>query len=513
MSNIISQLKNIAPHNGKAIEMLYPTPGIIFKKINRKNYEEGRQNFNTYYQFRPSAIVYCESATQLSEAFLIATRAGFAIRVRSGGHDHEGECSATGAVVLDLSKMKNVDYDKVSRLAEIEPGAKFEDLVQILYSYGVAIPHGTCPSVAIAGFISGGGWGPWTRKEGMCCESLEAVSIVLGNGEIAYLDRSTKRGTELLWAISGGGGMSFGIITKFYIRTFPLPADLLKFELNFRGRFRSMDVFKAWENIIQSENNPELTGSNIRIKAKNNCEKQNDECTIYGSFSDTSEQLKTKITLWFNALDLNEGMTEEILRYVVIRENGQQVVDPQFFKELYVDWELIGAARLKGGTPSPHKITSRVVVKEGLGDSGRKNLHASLNSSTLPSEQELKDAEIDCYATHNAISGQFYAGYTNGNNLSSFPYKERPYIIQYQAWWGKNQNKARFEKCLNSVLDWQQECRDRVFPETNGSFISFKDASIMTKHYFAESYERLKEIKDTWSNDPNNFLSSRKTII
>ncbi|KMQ61362.1 hypothetical protein ACM46_15130 [Chryseobacterium angstadtii] len=511
--NIIEQLENITPYNGRPVE-------VVDKKwlISFNGYKKKKQNFNTYYQFDPLAIVYCESPEQVSEVVQLAGKENRILRVRSGGHDHEAECSATGAIVIDLSKMKHVSFDKATKIAEIEPGARFEDIVRILSAYDVSIPHGTCPSVAIAGFISGGGWGPWTRSKGMCCESLVAVSIVLGNGEIAYLDERTQRGRELLWAIRGGGGMSYGIITKFYIETFPLPDELIKFELTFKGRFKSMDVFKVWEDMIAPSNNPELTGTNIKIKARNPEDKDSiEECVIYGSFAESSETFKTKLKVWLKPLETDESFLEEYLKIEEIREKGKQIAGQIFFEELYVNWEL-GQAKLRGGTPSPHKVTSRVVVEDGWGASGRQNLYESLNTCILPTSQELKDSGIECYATHNAISGAYYANHKaagTGNTESSFPYKQRPFIIQYQAWWKLEGNipEAKFKKCLNSVLEWQQECRDRSFPETSGSFISFKDASIMTKHYFAESYEELKRIKEKWSNDPENIFSSRKTII
>jgi len=36
----------------------------------------------------------------------------------------------------------------------------------------LGIAHGTCATVAVAGYTMGGGWGPWTRLYGMACERL-----------------------------------------------------------------------------------------------------------------------------------------------------------------------------------------------------------------------------------------------------------------------------------------------------------------------------------------------------
>jgi len=66
---------------------------------------------------------------------------------------------------------------------------------------------------------------------------------------------------------------------------------------------------------------------------------------------------------------------------------------------------------------------------------------------------------------------------------------------------------------VNRAMDWIQECRDADFPQTDGSFISFKDSSIPTERYFPGVYERLQEIKRKYVNDSDNIFRTRKTII
>ena len=76
----------------------------------------------------------------------------------------------------------------------------------------------------------------------------------------------------------------------------------------------------------------------------------------------------------------------------------------------------------------------------------------------------------------------------------------------------EQQDNPVYER-TNRALDWMQVARDFDIPNTSGSFISFKDSSIPTKTYFAESYEELIRIKKDHSKDDLNHFRTRKTII
>lgn len=102
---------------------------------------------------------------------------------------------------------------------------------------------------------------------------------------------------------------------------------------------------------------------------------------------------------------------------------------------------------------------------------------------------------------------------------SAFPYKEKAYIIQYQAWWNAElEEKAQLHDNsvytrINRALDWIDACRDADIPNTSGAFISYKDKTIPTAVYFAQHYAQLQRIKGAYCQDPLNHFRSRKSII
>jgi hypothetical protein len=122
--------------------------------------------------------------------------------------------------------------------------------------------------------------------------------------------------------------------------------------------------------------------------------------------------------------------------------------------------------------------------------------------------------------TLGAISEPYYQNKKNVAKLNrAFSYKDKHFAIKYQTGW--NEDLADKEKLQNNpvsemtnrALDWMQVTRDFDIPNTSGSFISFIASSIPTATYFAENYEKLKEIKLKYSKDRLNHFRSRKTIF
>ena len=518
-------------------------------------YNDKRQVFNRRYQFRPAAIVFCENSTHVSSVLQLANDLDFHIRVRSGGHDHEGECSATDTVVIDLSKMKKVVIDEKKQEVRIQPGVIFKDLVPKLNLKNVGIPHGTCGTVGLPGFTLGGGWGPWTRLYGMCCEHLVGATIVLGDGTVKQLSAhaTDSADLELLWALRGGGGMSYGIVTELIIKTFPLPKDTIKFNLVWE-QTPAIKVLQRWEDLIdpakELPNNHRILGTNLKImaipkpKGKQDITKTVHPCTFYGYYAGTKKQLDEDLELWFGDL---QPYTKTIIEdKAPLRMLTSKKLTATAFKnnslmqyDVFSDWDRVLPVKNKLeaknkpqlGTippdrdpPAPHKISCRLLKENFFHDLGaQKSLLESLESGLVTVEG--METGIYCYVTLGAISGSYYAGYTEEAfpKGSAFPYKKRPYTIQYQAWWNvpeeddKSQNtgirKLYVDNYTNQALDWIEHCRSREFPQASGSFISFKDNSVPTSQYFMQSYEQLKEIKRMHSQDPKNILRSRKTII
>ena len=104
------------------------------------SYNQLRKVFNRRFDFMPSLIIQPFSTEHVAIAVQYATDNNIQITVKSGGHDHEGECVATGKVLIDFSLMNRTDVSlrnfregkEEVRQISIQPGAKFISIKQIL---------------------------------------------------------------------------------------------------------------------------------------------------------------------------------------------------------------------------------------------------------------------------------------------------------------------------------------------------------------------------------------------
>lgn len=151
--------------------------------------------------------------------------AGKRVTVRSGGHGFEGSAATDGGVLIDLSEMNEVSFDPERRAFALQPGATIGDVYRRLYKrWGVTLPAGEGTEVAIGGHLTGGGFGPLTRRLGAIVDYLCAVEVVVVDADgraraVVATDDPGDPHHDLWWAHTGGGGGNFGVVTRCWVRT------------------------------------------------------------------------------------------------------------------------------------------------------------------------------------------------------------------------------------------------------------------------------------------------------
>jgi len=85
---------------------------------------------------------------------------------------------------------------------------------------------------------------------GVAVDSVIEMQMVDANGKLLVVN--TKKNRDLFWALLGGGGGNFGIVTKFIIKVYDAPNSIIfgRYEYSFKKDF--IPVFKAWQKAITS---------------------------------------------------------------------------------------------------------------------------------------------------------------------------------------------------------------------------------------------------------------------
>lgn len=181
-------------------------------------YAEARQLFQPRYDsVAPGAVAYPAHAGDVAVCLDFARRAAVPVVARGGGHGYAGWSTRAGGLVIDVGAMAAVVVGADG--VRIGAGARLGDVNAALAGQGLAVPTGLCPSVGIAGLALGGGLGLASRSYGATSDRLTAAEVVTPDGAVREV--SADRDAELFWALRGGGGGNFGVVTAFRFDTHP----------------------------------------------------------------------------------------------------------------------------------------------------------------------------------------------------------------------------------------------------------------------------------------------------
>jgi FAD/FMN-containing dehydrogenase len=171
---------------------------------------------------------------------------GVAMRARSGGHSYAGYSTLADGIVLDLRRLNAISVDRGAGTATVGAGVQLIDIYTALAEHGATIPAGSCPSVGVSGVTLGGGMGLAGRAFGLTADHLIGVKIATAEGRLRAVDAGSD--PDLLWALRGGGGGNFGVVTEFTFRLRPLPASAAYFIVSWPwdAAGEALDAWLRW---------------------------------------------------------------------------------------------------------------------------------------------------------------------------------------------------------------------------------------------------------------------------
>jgi FAD/FMN-containing dehydrogenase len=170
----------------------------------------------------PQAVVKAEDEQDIIAAVKFARENGLKVAVRGGGHNWCQPTLRHGGILIDIQNFtKVISVDVENRKAVIQPIISNRDVQRTLNPKGLAFPSGHCPQVKASGYLLGGGmaWNPTVWGSG--AENVEAMELVTAQGEL--ITASETENPDYFWAARGSGSGFFGIVTKYYLKLFPLP--------------------------------------------------------------------------------------------------------------------------------------------------------------------------------------------------------------------------------------------------------------------------------------------------
>ena len=181
----------------------------------------------------PSAYaVAAESTQDVVAAVNFAREKNLRLVVKGGGHSYLGTSSSPDSLLIWTHRMNKItmhDSFIASGCKEAQPAVTIETGAIWQHTYnevttkaGRYVQGGGCATVGVAGLIQSGGFGSFSKNYGMAAAALIEAEIVTADGKIRIVNACKE--PELFWALKGGGGGTFGVVTKVTLRTRELPA-------------------------------------------------------------------------------------------------------------------------------------------------------------------------------------------------------------------------------------------------------------------------------------------------
>jgi len=170
----------------------------------------------------PDIIVKVADEDDVVAAVRFGRANGLKVAVRGGGHNWAQTTLRHGGMLIDLQNLtKVIAIDVDARRAVIQPIVSNRDIQKALNPLGLAFPTGHCPQVKASGYFLSGGmaWNPTVWGSG--AESLEAIELVTAAGEL--IRASETENADYFWAARGAGPGFFGIVTRYFLKLYPLP--------------------------------------------------------------------------------------------------------------------------------------------------------------------------------------------------------------------------------------------------------------------------------------------------
>jgi FAD/FMN-containing dehydrogenase len=152
--------------------------------------------------------------------------------IKGGGHSYLGTSNAADSLLIWTHAMNRIDlHDGFVPLGcemhaqpavSVDAGAIWMQVYDaVTTKAGRFVQGGGCTTVGVAGLVQSGGFGTFSKNYGTAAGSLLEAEIVTADGAVRVV--SACKDPELFWAIKGGGGGSFGVLTRLTLRTHELP--------------------------------------------------------------------------------------------------------------------------------------------------------------------------------------------------------------------------------------------------------------------------------------------------
>lgn len=425
------------------------------------------------YQSEPKAVLFVKTKEDVVNALAWVRKNNVPFRIRSGRHSYEAYSSIKNGLVIDMSDMNSIQYNNGTKLATIGGGVKVLPLYEELWKHGVTVPAASAGTVGMAGLIQGGGFGFTSRRFGTASDQVVDFEVVLGDGRIVHAN--VRENADLFWALRGGGGGNFGVITQMTLKTYPVSKVGVYVAVWDWSNFDALvKKYQQWG----PDADPGLT-TFLRLASDN-------KITLFSVYTPKNESELAK------GRDVIKPMLD-VAKPIYLEQNDVVYIDAA--RKFAAVTQAGGNPDLMAIVPQTFKASSAFSYKN-FPDAAIKILRESIEKS--PKTGGIQPSMVQLLAAGGAAA-------TQDIDKMGFPARKSRFIVQYDAYWDTpSQEKQN--------LDWITSMRNALLPYARGAYVNYHDNSLKSPmvEYYGHYLKRFVAAKAKY--DPQNVFNFPHSI-
>jgi FAD/FMN-containing dehydrogenase len=445
-------------------------------------FNDARKNYNGRFDIKPKYIFYCENENDISETIRWAREQKLKVAIRSGGHSYEAFSLVQDGVVIDVSKMNNVQIDSAKKIARVGAGTTLIPLYDALWQKRVVVPAGSCETVGIAGVALGGGFGLLARSMGLSCDNIQTIRMIDAEGKTVVADAKTN--SDLLWACKGGGAGNFGVITQLTFKVHPINNVTI---IRLRWNWQDMKaIIEAWQNWAPNTDSRLTSVLTMSSKGANSL-------MLLGMFLGPPAQASALIQPMVQAAKpVKEAI--ELSSFIDAAHRFSGFKRPKF-------------------PPAAHEAANH----EALPETVHMHAHPRFKNTSDYINSNLSSEAIDtiikflteCPIRSSCVQFDSYGGAITKVPADATAFCHRAgtkFCMHYQCSWGHASDDS-------TGITWINSFRQAMQAYASGfSYANYCDSTIedFAHRYFGDNVARLSEVKRKY--DPEGFFSFPQSI-
>ncbi|KAG0648444.1 FAD-linked oxidoreductase ZEB1 [Hyphodiscus hymeniophilus] len=421
------------------------------------------------------------SAADIIAAVNFAQAQNIRFVIRNTGHDYLGKSTGAGALSVWTHYLKDIEFlnwsDSNYKGKAIKMGAGVQgyEAMEAAQTQGLVAIGGECPTVGVAGgYSQGGGHSALSTSFGLGADQALEWEVVTASGKLITASRTQNE--EIYWALSGGGGGTYGVVVSLTAKAHP-DAVVSGASLLFTSSTITQDKFYAGIEKFHSLLPAMVDAGAMVVYYFSDAFFEISPITAYGK---TEAQVKTILSPFLAALDtLNIPFTHSYTQNATYVDHYNTYFGPLPFGNIQVGIAQYGGRLIPRSTVFKQNSDLTAAVRN-ITEHGVQFIGVAVNVSSHAITSGVSNAVLPAW--RNAL---IHATLTTPWNFTA-PWSE---MIALQ-----DQMTYEFDPQLEAV--------------TPGSGAYMNEADFrqpnFKEDFFGANYNQLLSIKNKW--DPNHLF-------